>query len=108
VQTETLVVVQPGGHWIDVTVRGSDIAKIRERNDAIAQARPNGHEPGDFRPLNRFRRRYKDYYVTDVETGERIELIISREALDASKARMSMAMRTALQESYSEDMAEAE
>jgi hypothetical protein len=106
-RTDKLIVIQPGGTFVDVTVQGSDIAKIRERNEAMYAAKPNGDQPGNLAPLRRFMRRYKRYYVTDVVTGERIDLIISREELDRSKAQMNMPTRDEVDKRYAEDMAEA-
>ena len=103
---ETLIVIQPGGAFVDVTVQGTDITKIRECNIAMAEARPRDGQPGNRAPLNRFMRRYKRYYVTDVDTGERVVLIMSREELDRSKAQMNMPTREEVDRRYSEDMAE--
>ena len=52
-------------------------------------------------------RRYKRHYVTDVETGERVDLIMSREDLDRSKAQMNMPTREEVDKRYADDMAEA-
>jgi hypothetical protein len=106
-QTETLIVVQPGGHYVDVTVLGSDIAKIRARNEAMAEARVRHDGSRNLAPLNRFMRRYRRHYVTDVETGERVPLIMSREELDRSKAQMNMRTREEVDKRYAEDMSEA-
>jgi len=104
--TEKLIIVQPGGTFVDVTVQGSDITKIRARNEAIAAARSKGGEPGNLRPPNRFMRRYRRYYVKDAETGERVNLIMSRDDLDRSKAQMNTATRDEIDKRYAEDMAE--
>jgi hypothetical protein len=107
VQKKKLIVIQPGGMFVDVTAQGSDITKIKVRNEAMAAARPRDGEPGDFKPLNRFMRRYKRHYVIDAETGERVDLIMSREELDRSKAQMNTAIRDEIDKRYAEDMAEA-
>jgi hypothetical protein len=106
-QTETFIVVQPGGHYVDVTVQGSDIAKIRARNETMAEARVRQDGSRNLAPLNRFMRRYRRHYVTDVETGERVALIMSREELDRSKAHMNMRTREEVDKRYAEDMSEA-
>jgi hypothetical protein len=106
-RTDKLIVIQPGGTFVDVTVQGSDIAKIRERNIALYAAKPKGDQPGNLAPLNRFMRRYKRHYVTDVETGERVNLIMTREELDRSKAQMNMRTRDEVDKRYADDMAEA-
>jgi hypothetical protein len=93
VHTEKLIVIQPGGAFVDVVVQGADIPKIRERNIAMAEARAKDDGSRNLAPLNRFMRRYKRYYVTDVETGERVQLIMSREELDRSKAQMNTPTR---------------
>jgi hypothetical protein len=105
--TEKLIVIQPGGFYVDVTVQGTDIAKIRARNIAMAEARVRDDGTRNLAPLNRFMRRYRRYYVTDVETGERVDLIMSREELDRSKAQMNMPTREEVDKRYAEDMAEA-
>jgi hypothetical protein len=105
-RTEKLIVIQPGGTFVDVTVQGADIGKIRARNIAMAEARPRNGQPGNRAPLERFMRRYRRYYVTDVDTGERVDLIMSREELDRSKAQMNMPTREDVDKRYTEDMAE--
>lgn len=105
--TETLIVIQPGGTFVDVTVQGSDITKIRARNTAMAEARIREDGSRNLAPLNRFMRRYKRHYVTDVETGERIDLIMSREELDRSKEQMNTRTRDEVDKRYADDMAEA-
>jgi hypothetical protein len=104
---EKLIVVQPGGHYVDVTVQGSDITKIRARDTAMAEGRGRKDGSRNLAPLNRFMRRYRRHYVTDVETGERINLIMSREELDRSKAQMNMRTREEVDKRYAEDMSEA-
>jgi cytidylate kinase len=86
--------------------KGSDITKILARNDAMYAAKATEEKPGDFRPLNRFMRRYKRHYVIDADTGERVDLIMSREELDRSKEQMNTAMRDEIEKRYAEDMAE--
>ena len=105
--TEKLIVIQPGGTFVDVTVQGSDITKIRARNTAMAEARVREDGSRNLAPLNRFMRRYRRHYVTDVETGERVHLIMSREELDRSKAQMNTPTRDEVDKRYAEDMAEA-
>lgn len=104
--TEKLIVIQPGGTFVDVTVQGADIGKIRARNIAMAEARPRDGQPGNRAPIERFMRRYRRYYVSDVDTGERVDLIMSREELDRSKAQMNMPTREEVDKRYTEDMAE--
>jgi hypothetical protein len=104
--SEKLIVIQPGGMFVDVTVQGSDITKIRARNTAMAEARTREDGSRNLAPLNRFMRRYKRHYVTDVETGERVDLIMSREVLNRSKAQMNMPTREEVDKRYAEDMAE--
>ncbi len=106
---ETLIVIQPGGSYADVTLfkGSSDATKVRVRNIAMAEARPRDGQPGNLKPLERFRRRYKRHYVTDVETGERVDLIMSREDLDRSKEQMNSAIRDEVDRRYAEDMADA-
>jgi hypothetical protein len=105
--TEKLIVIQPGGTFVDVMVQGSDITKIRARNTAMAEARVREDGSRNLAPLNRFMRRYRRHYVTDVETGERVDLIMSREELDRSKAQMNTPTRDEVDKRYAEDMAEA-
>jgi len=105
--TERLIVIQPGGTFVDVTVQGSDIAKIRARNEAMAEARVREDGSRNLAALNRFMRRYRRHYVTDVETGERIDLIMSRGELERSKAQMNTPTRDEVDKRYAEDMAEA-
>jgi hypothetical protein len=105
--TEKLIVIQPGGEFVDVVVQGTDITKIRERNIAMAEARAKDDGSRNLVPLNRFMRKYKRHYVTDVETGEHVQLIMSREELDRSKAQMNMPTREEVDKRYAEDMADA-
>jgi hypothetical protein len=104
---ERLIVVQPGGGFREVLAQGSDITKIKARNTAMAAARGTEEKPADLGPLNAFKRRYKRHYVLDVDTGERVDLIMSREDLDRSKAQMNTAIRDEIDKRYAEDMAEA-
>lgn len=104
--TEKLIVIRPGGSFVNVAVQGTDITKIRERNIAMAEARPRDGHLGNRAPLERFVRRYKRHYVTDVETGRRVDLIMTREELDSSKAQMNMPTRDEIDRRYTEDMAE--
>jgi hypothetical protein len=106
-QKKKLIIVQPGGAYRDVMAQGSDITKILARNTAMAAARGTEERPADFGPLNAFKRRYKRHYVVDVDTGERVDLIMSREDLDRSKAQMNTAVRDEIDKRYAEDMAEA-
>ena len=73
----------------------------------MAEARVRQDGSRNLAPLNRFIRRYRRHYVTDVETGERVDLIMSREELDRSKAQMNMRTREEVDKRYAEDMAEA-
>jgi hypothetical protein len=73
----------------------------------MATARPRDGEPGNYAPLNRSMRRYKRHSVTDVETGARVDSIMSREDLDRSKAQMNMSTRNEVDKRYADDMAEA-
>jgi hypothetical protein len=107
-QKKRLIIVQPGGSYRDVMARGSDITKILARNNAMAAAKATEEKPADFGPLNAFNRRYKRHYVIDADTGERIDLIMSREELDRSKEQMNTATRDEVDKRYADDMAEAE
>jgi hypothetical protein len=89
-----------------VTAQGSDITKIRVRNAAMYAAKTTEEKPADFGPLNKFMRRYRRHYVIDAETGERVNLIMSREELDRSKTQMNTAIRDEVDKRYAEDMAE--
>jgi hypothetical protein len=105
-QKRKLIVVQPGGGYRDVMAQGSDITKILARNNAMAAAKGTEEKPADFGPLNAFKRRHKRHYVIDADTGERVDLIMSREDLDRSKEQMNAAIRDEIDKRYAEDMAE--
>jgi hypothetical protein len=98
----TLVVVQPGGQYLNVTVSGRDIEKIKSRNEAIYKAMH-----GDDGKLRMFNRRFKSFSVKDINTNMHVELIMSPETLNRSKKQMTKKTRTILDERYSEDMSEA-
>jgi hypothetical protein len=106
-QRKKLIVVQPGGRFVIVTAQGDDITKIIVRNDAMFAAKATEEKPANFGPLNAFRRRYKRHYIIDADTGERIDLIMSREELDATKAQMNTVTRDETDKKYAEDMTDA-
>jgi hypothetical protein len=71
---EEKVVVQPGGTFKQLTVRGSDLNKINARNKAISD-----YFRGNKEAIDRFNKRYKRLYVIDrsVEEPQAVHLIIS-------------------------------
>jgi hypothetical protein len=98
----TLVAVQRGGNFVNVTVRGRDIEKMRLRNEAMGDA-----ERGDYANLRRLVLRFKSFSVKNIDTGESVNLIVSPSDLRRTKEQMTKAQRSALDKRYSEDMSEA-
>jgi hypothetical protein len=97
-----MAVVQPGGKFVNVMVRGRDIEKLQLRNEAMSKA-----ASGDDTLLKRFKRRFKRYSVNDISKTSRVDLIMSRDELDRSRQRMTKAARHALDKRYAEEMADA-
>ena len=73
----------------------------------MSEARPRNGESGNHAPLNHFMRKYRSHYVIDAVTGKRVDLIMSRDELDLTKAQMNTAMRDEVDKRYAEDMTDA-
>jgi hypothetical protein len=99
---EEKVVVQPGGTFRQVTVRGSDLNKINARNKAISD-----YFRGNKEAIDRFNKRYKRPHVIDRSSGEpqAVHLIINPDELTASRDGMTKRQRRRLQELYAEETA---